>query len=290
MTVCFLKQTTAMIIKSLIVFHAVIIACACNNHVQLLPGKNNETPVDIRFIREIPLAAGFKHYLGKDTVYASWLLNRKLKKENTVYHYNGIRKKNQEAQFAVLDAAIGKKDLLQCADAAIKLRADFLYQHKRWNEINFISTSCDTISYKDWLSGGRWKEQSGRLVATGNVAPSLNRNPVFESFMEFVYTYCGTYSLSRQLQAVPEIDSILPGDIFIQGGFPGHAVTVLSVIMNNKGEKWFLLVQGFMPAQDIHLLKNPGEKIVSPWYKIEKNKPIIIPEWVFQINDLKRWK
>lgn len=34
---------------------------------------------------------------------------------------------------------------------------------------------------------------------------------------------------------------------------------------NNKGEKIYLLAQGFMPAQDIHVLVNFVDTDLSPW-------------------------
>ena len=60
----------------------------------------------------------------------------------------------------------------------------------------------------------------------------------------------------NNLKAVNDISSMQAGDIFIYGGFPGHAVTVMAVAKNGEGKKIFLLSQGYMPAQDIHILKN----------------------------------
>ena len=48
------------------------------------------------------------------------------------------------------------------------------------------------------------------------------------------------------------------GDVFIKGGFPGHAVVVLDMAENDRtGQRVFLLAQSYMPAQDIHIMKNP---------------------------------
>ncbi len=55
--------------------------------------------------------------------------------------YNGNRKINQRAQFAVLDISTGNKDLQQCADAVMQLRAKYLYEQKRYDEITFLDNN-----------------------------------------------------------------------------------------------------------------------------------------------------
>ena len=77
------------------------------------------------------------------------------------------------------------------------------------------------------------------------------------------------------------------GDIFIKGGTPGHCVIIVDMCENDKGEKMFLLAQGYMPAQQIHVLKNPESK--SPWYSVKDLKyPFKTPEFTFEDNSLKR--
>ena len=238
-------------------------------------------------IKAIPLPEGFKHIHGTDSLFADWLLSQLLRKEKSVYLYNGSRKQDQHAQFAVLGIDIGKKNLVQCADAVIKLRACFLFQYGRTTQINFRSTTGTTLSFSQWQQGWRWKEQNGQLVrlaGTNHFSMSLQS---FESFMDLVYAYCGTHSLSRQLH--PLTGDIQPGDVFVQGGFPGHAVIVISVAENSVGRKIFMLAQGFMPAQDIHILKNPGNAELSPWYNTEEIYPLITPQWKFNEGSLMRW-
>ena len=110
----------------------------------------------------ISLPGGFSYVDEGDSAYPRWLLGLKLKKSKSVHLYNGSLKENQHAQFCVLDIEIGKKDLIQCADAAMKLRADFLFENKRYAEIRFIATSGDEISFERWLNGVRWKERGNK--------------------------------------------------------------------------------------------------------------------------------
>ena len=69
--------------------------------------------------------------------FGEWLRTIRLKDDKHVYLYDGSLKKNQLAQFAVLDIPVGKKDLQQCADAIMRLRAEYLFKQKRYAEIVF---------------------------------------------------------------------------------------------------------------------------------------------------------
>ncbi len=80
------------------------------------------------------------------------------------------------------------------------------------------------------------------------------------------------------------------GDVFIKGGFPGHAVLVADMVENKAtGEKRFLLLQSYMPAQDIHVLKNPKSEDGTPWYTTPVGDQLVTPEWVFKGTALRRW-
>ena len=76
---------------------------------------------------------------------------------------------------------------------------------------------------------------------------------------------------------------------FIQGGSPGHAVLIMDVAKNpSTQDKMFLLAQSYMPAQDIHILKNEVNKEDSPWYSLDEiDEHLSTPEWTFNRDDLK---
>jgi hypothetical protein len=264
---------------------------SCTNTEKNIEAKptNKITQVNTETIRGISLPQGFNYVDDGDSVYSNWLLDLKLKKSKTVFLYNGKLKSNQDAQYSVLNIDIGKKDLIQCADAAMKLRADYLFEKQLYDQIKFLTTSGDGISFENWLKGIRWKEQGNKLVSYNMNKEGINIQKEYSSFMEFVFSYCGTYSLSKQLKPVNDSRSVQPGDVFVYGGFPGHAVTVMAVAKNEEGEKIFLLSQGYMPAQDIHILKNYTDSGLSPWYAISGIYPLSTPQWQFETGSLKRW-
>jgi hypothetical protein len=77
--------------------------------------------------------------------------------------------------------------------------------------------------------------------------------------------YAGTLSLSKSMHT-KSIEDMAIGDVFIKGGSPGHAVLIVDLAENEKGEKVFLLAQSYMPAQETQILKNNNDPDLSPWY------------------------
>ena len=177
------------------------------------------TGINIENIRRISLPQGFTYVEDGDSAYSNWLLDLELKKSKIVYLYNRKLKSNQDVQFGVLNIDIGKKDLIQCADAAMKLRADHLFEKHLYDQIKFISTSGNELSFENWLKGMRWKVQGAKLVSynTHNEEPNIQQE--YNSFMDFVFTYCGTYSLSKQLKAVNDSSHFNPVIYSFMEGF-----------------------------------------------------------------------
>lgn len=224
----------------------------------------NDSEITHNAVRHIPLPAGFKRTEAEHHSFSEWLRNVQLKKDKTVYLYNGLPKRNQAAQFAVLDIPVGNKDLQQCADAVMRLRASYLFEKGRMDEIVFYDNNRKAYPY------------SGSTDLR-----------YFEQYLEKVFAYCGTASLEKQLKR-KHIKDISPGDVFIKGGFPGHAVIVMDIAENSKSEKIYLLAQSYMPAQNIHVLNNPQATATNPWYTV-KNEPVVTPEWIFQSTQLHGW-
>ena len=189
---------------------------------------------------------------------------------------------------SLLDMEIGNKDLHQCADAVMRLRAEYLWNYKRYNDIHFNFTNGFRVDYSKWMEGKRMVVKGNKTYWVDKVAPS-NTYQDFWEYMELIFNYAGTLSLSKELLPV-DIGDMKIGDVFIWGGSPGHAVLVIDIAENSDTkEKTFLLAQSYMPAQDIHILKNPSNNDLSPWFSINFGETLNTPEWPFDINSLKRF-
>jgi hypothetical protein len=247
----------------------IVISCQQGNSLQYNSYQNDEKNVDKEksnpwhSIEAIPLPADYTREQTDSSSFAAWLRKQRLKKDKTVYLFNGDAKQNQQAQFAVLDISVGGQNLQQCADAVMRLRAEYLFAMKRFDQIVFTDNANTRYAFTMPYT----KEHLHR-------------------YLQKVFGMCGSASLSKQLHK-KNIGDIAPGDVLIRGGFPGHAAIVMDVAINKEGKKIFMLAQSYMPAQDIHVLVNPRDEKLSPWYEIEDE--IISPEYVFTKHELKSW-
>ena len=155
--------------------------------------------------------------------------------------------------------------------------------------MSFNFTNGFRADYAKWAAGYRIRVNGNDCswVKTEQLDVSY---PTFRKYLNQVFTFAGTSSLSRELVPVANIHDLHAGDVFIQGGFPGHAVIVVDTAVNPRTrQKVFLLAQSYMPAQDIQLLRNPNQTGLSPWYPLEFGETLVTPEWTFKRTDLKRF-
>lgn len=236
-----------------------------------------------------PPPAGFERLPAEPGTFAAYLRRLPLKPEGSPVHlFDGREKGRQDVHAAVIDMDTGDRDLQQCADAVMRLRAEFLFAEKRYRDIRFNFTNGFPAEYSKWREGQRISVSGNRCSWRATGRPSTGYED-FRAYLDQVFMYAGTLSLSQELPS-KSIENLEIGDVFIQGGSPGHAVIVVDVAQQkNTGEKVFLLAQSYMPAQEIHVLKNQNEPALSPWYRLDFGETLRTPEWTFSREDLVGW-
>jgi Domain of unknown function (4846) len=253
----------------------------------LYPWSVSYSSPDATLAARIAPPAGFERTKVSSGSFAEWLRSLPLKPEGTpVRLFTGAIKHRQDTYVAVVDIDVGRRNLQQCADAIIRLRAEWLYGQHRFQDIGFALTGGHRAPFQRWARGERPSRDGKRWAQKAKTDSSYAS---FKRYLEFVFAYAGSYSLERELKPAALADMRI-GDVFIKGGFPGHAVLVADMVERpNSSEKRFLLVQSYMPAQDIHVLKNPADPSGSPWYRIADASELLTPEWQFGRNSLRRW-
>lgn len=237
-----------------------------------------------------PVPDGFKRTEVEPKSFQNYLRILPLKPHGSeVKYFNGGNKSNNNIYAAVIDLPIGKKDLHQCADAIMRLKAEYLWKNNRFDEIHFNFTNGMQVDYSEWMEGKRIVVNGNRTNWEQRTGPS-NSYDDFWKYMETIFMYAGTLSLSKELEK-KEWEHLDIGDILIQGGSPGHAVIVVDMVKNNDtGERRFLLAQSYMPAQEIHILQNPRDPNLSSWYSDNFDGDLVSPEWNFNKSDLMTFK
>jgi Domain of unknown function (4846) len=72
----------------------------------------------------------------------------------------------------VLAVSVGSKDLQQCADAVMRLRAEYLYAQKDFADIEFITGQGLRLNFREWAGGRRVRLSGGQLVPYRQQSPS----------------------------------------------------------------------------------------------------------------------
>lgn len=233
--------------------------------------------------------SNFKRISCDTNSFAQFLRNLPLKPHNSsVKYYDGDTKRNNNTYLGVVDLPIGKRDLHQCADAVMRLRADYLRSQNRFDEIKFSFNNGFIAEYSKWKKGYRIHFDGNSFSWKKKTNPS-DSDESYWKYLEYVFSFAGTWSLEKELNAVT-IDNMKIGDIFILGGSPGHAVIVVDMMKNEStGQEYFMLAQSYMPAQEIQILHNPNDMTKSPWYSKEFGNTLKTPEWNFARTSLKRF-
>jgi Domain of unknown function (4846) len=244
------------------------------------------TTISLNKVSDIAPPTGFKR--DKTTDFGLFLREIKLKKDKTVYLFDGHLKGNQTAQFAVLDVSVGDRDLQQCADAVMRMRAEFLYAQKQFDLIRFKDGDGFSMDFGKWIKGNRIVFSQNKLSWQTCETCNASRES-FTKYLNTVFAFAGTATLAKELKPINNLKDIEIGDVFIKGGSPGHAIIVMDVAVNAEGKKVFLLAQSYMPAQDIHILRNPSNAQLSPWYSTDFGDVLETPEWDFTKEQLKRF-
>lgn len=231
---------------------------------------------------------GYKRTQDDNHSFQYFLRNLKLKhKGSEVKYFDGSVKPNHNLYSAVVDLDIGQKDLHQCADAIIRLRAEYLWESGQYDKIHFNFTNGFKVEYKEWMLGKRMVVEGNKTFWNNRIAYSNEYDDLWD-YLELIFTYAGTSSLEKEMVSI-KVEQAEIGDVLIQGGFPGHAVIIVDKVTNlESNHSLFLLAQSYMPAQELQILMNPSDE-KSSWYDLNADV-IDTPEWRFFVNDLKRFE
>ena len=175
---------------------------------------------------------------------------------------------------AVLDVNFQKDvDLIHGEHAVQLLRSKYLYESSKYELINFSFDDNRDLNFQEYGDGYRWVWQDSAYVKIETATSNFSEN-TFNEYLNEVFNNSTARGLMADTRGI-KFSEISTGDVFIQPGnkhAKGHAVIVLDLIVDPMtGERLVLLGQGFNPTQDIHILRNPFETDISPWYRVDED-------------------
>jgi len=202
--------------------------------------------------------------------FADWIGNLPLEEPEVPVRTHAGAQVGHRAR--VIDFPMVRGDLQQCADSAIRVRAEYLKEIGA--PISFHATSGDPMPWERWQAGERPYESGNRLKWKPGTSGG------WDAYLAKVFMWAGTRSLQYDTDAVSHPR---PGDVLVSPGSPGHAVLLLDVA--TRGEETLVLVgEGFMPAQDFHVELGPREG----WWPYRDG--IALDHWTLPASGLRRWK
>lgn len=185
-----------------------------------------------------------------------------------VLDYRGNPVPDQQKHASLIAYDVGTSDLQQCADALMRLRAEYLFGQKRYSEIHFHFVSGQDYSYLDYCNGKRPVASGNNVRWTNGAATAVNHQSL-RNYLDFVYAYASTISLAKELK---NADSFAIGTVIIHPGSPGHCFIIVDEAKTPSGDKLFKLVEGYTPAQSIYVLQNLSEPQLGVWHRLSKGE------------------
>jgi hypothetical protein len=165
---------------------------------------------------------------------------------------------------AVAELDVSPVDIQQCADSVIRLHAEWRWSNGATSTVGYHFLSGDHATWSRYKAGERPKVD-GKRVTWSAGTPTKDDHATYRRYLDVVFNYASTISLANKSSEVVPKDALRPGDFFVLPGGPGHAILILDVAAAPDGRRVALLGQGFMPAQDFHVLSSDG----SAWFSLD---------------------
>ncbi|MBU1240841.1 DUF4846 domain-containing protein [Myxococcota bacterium] len=239
-----------------------------------------------------PAPAGFHRVKIKTGTYAYYLRHLPLLPQGSkVKSYDGLLLVDStKAAAAVIDLDVGKRDLQQCMDTIMRIRGEYHWWRKSSTRVKFRYGGGKYFGWAQWKNGIR-PRQHGRSVVyePRGTVDSSRKN--FIRYLTFMFAMTGTINNNRE-PTVKKLADLSAGDFFIHPApsarVLGHAIIIVDIIKNATGRVKILMAQGYTPAQDFHVIKNPSGGI---WYDINETATINTPLWSgFLWKNLRRFR
>ena len=232
---------------------------------------------------------GYKRIPYDENSFQTYIRNYPLKPFGAaIINYDGSEHFSQDGHFGILELQVAENGLQQCADVLIRLYAEYLWKHKKYETIGFEFTSGHYCSWLKYAEGYRPNIKGNKVTFVKKRSTDHSKKN-FVRYLNLIYTYSGTLSLYNELDAVKHVDDLQIGDMVVSPGTPGHVAMIVDAMVNEEGVRRFVMMQGYTPSQSVSLLKNEGSAM-NPWYELKIEEPLLIPGYYFEKAQFMRFR
>lgn len=233
---------------------------------------------------------GFMRVAAAPGSFGDWLRHLPLKPADSgVALHDGRPVADHGTVAAVVDIDVGRSDLQQCADAVMRLRAEYLFSRRLTGLIGFELYPGERYRFEAFAAGVT-PVPAGERIAWQSGPPQDLTHAGLRRWLDIVYGFASTRSLARELRPVEHMGDAAIGDVFIHPGSPGHAVIIVDLAVEPAdGRRLALLAQSSMPARDVHILRNTIEPGLGAWFALAEGRPLVTPGRVFAPDELRRF-
>ncbi|MCA9598779.1 MAG: hypothetical protein KC776_35955 [Myxococcales bacterium] len=218
---------------------------------------------------------GYERVKLAEDSFGAWLRHLPLAAPGTpVTSHKGdvVHPGNDDYLAAVVAIDVGKIDLQQSPDVAIRLHAEWLWSQGVRNMSYRGATGLD-MPLSRWARGERLVAEGRGVAWIVKAKASEADHAELRRYLDAVFTWANSTSLAQQATPVDAKD-VAPGDFFVHLGSPGHAMIVLDIAEKPSGQKLALLGQALNPAQSIYVVRLGR---ATAWFSLRPGSPLITP-------------
>jgi hypothetical protein len=239
--------------------------------------QSTEDTEDIFSLEEkFPTPNGYQRIELKDESFGAWLRTLPVIERTVVLSYD--KRPIQAPAAAIVPIDVGRGDVQQCADSILRLYSEYRWYKEEQSSWGIHFTSGDLSTWKDWSAGKRFKISGSKVTQIQKT--SVDRSYAqYQKWLHHSFLYAGTRSMHLDAKSVPIEEEIEAGAFFVTGGSPGHAILVLDVAKAEGKPTIALLGQGFMPAQEFHVLRHSVQQNLHWFVLPEMEEALHNPSW-----------
>lgn len=185
-----------------------------------------------------------------------------------------------------------ESDVIHSEHTIQLIRSLYFYKTEKYDLMRFSYDDNRNMDFFEYGSGIRFVWQDSIYVKEEIASEDFSIN-AFNNYLGDLYGESTTRGLKADTREI-EFGEMSVGDLLLQPGnqhSKGHTVMVMDMAIDPlTGERLVLFGQGFEPTQDFHIIDNPYEEDISPWYRVDEDAHFFSTiQWTFRKKHCRRF-